>query len=91
MGVASEGDAEKVVGFPFMPVSAGIDICDARYSGIRPGDACSNNHAAQVEIIATEVVDDFQLVLFDPVDTCNGLDEEFILVEQCDSFEELLG
>jgi len=78
--MAGKDNAEKVVCFPFVPVGTLVDMGYCRYfrvAAVKPG--ADYDPAKLIEMI--EIIDYFQLLLINPVNTGNGLYKEILPVK----------
>ena len=60
--MADEFDAEKIMGFPLMPVGPGIDTGNCWYFGVVAINPGSDDYPAEIKVISAKIVDDFELV-----------------------------
>ncbi len=88
IGMADKFNAEKVMGFPFMPIGALVDMGDGRYCRIV--SICSGpNYNSAKFIKMVKIINCFQLLLIYPVNTCDGFNKKVLLVKNLSSGNNL--
>ena len=72
VGMTIEFDPKEVVSLSFVPVGPRINLSYRRHHRRFAVYSCTYHHSAKIKIITAEIVNDLQLVVFNPVNTVNN-------------------
>ena len=89
IGLRIKLDTEEIVGLPFMPVGTGKEWCNCRDRWFTAGSTGTNDYPAAIKIISAEIINNFQLIFLDPVNSGDTLYKEIGIVQNLDGFKQL--
>ena len=84
VGMTIKFDAKEIVCFAFVPVGSRIYACNCWYYWGVTINSCPNDYSAKIKIVPAEIINNLQLVVFYPVNTCNAFNKELCCIKNCD-------